>query len=528
MTWAHEVKNYENDKRRILDEGFLRPKQINIAAGSMKHQERVFDPLLQRYRDSGVEHKQRLMEETERVNHLNRAMDIQVVREQPFHILRHESKFDNIAPGQDPVRHDGHDKPRKAISNGAYPDTQQDFNIVSNLPHDTHHWNRPDLRPRHNEREGGKQRMVAAHRVRDFNILSNRYKGAPGEHEARVAKEAELNIMEAAHKHMKKNRFDPLAQQYNDPRHEESAKHCDDARDVEVRLRAEAMIPPSHAGRVSQFHDIVSNKVHDADMVKHLDALGEERKDRYRNRYIVEHNFHAQDLKGDHLKHSRKLNRVAPERFMQEDHGYCIVTNKGHGHGPKEKRMYAACAPPRKTPWEEVMHGHEIHAMLNERSASTPSLAPVAVAQDLGKPAAAAATPASSRYGAQPAATPGASQRGLQPAATLAASQRSLGGHGALSEAGSRTLSNASSRSAANLREPPGMTRPIPRSSSTPVLQASPAPADLPMSAVRTQKLPPPTPAFSASLSMTRAPAAPMIPGSPMGSVYSRPSAKAC
>merc|ERR1719487_2225483 len=103
-TWAHEVQKYETEKRRVLDEGFLRPPAMKLTAGQMKSQERVFDPLLQRYRDHETEYKQRLHEETERINHLNRAMDIQVLREQPHHILHHESKFDKIAPGQDPVR----------------------------------------------------------------------------------------------------------------------------------------------------------------------------------------------------------------------------------------------------------------------------------------------------------------------------------------------------------------------------------------------------------------------------------------
>merc|ERR1719375_2916430 len=48
---------------------------------------------------------------------------------------------------------------------------------------------------------------------------------------------------------MDKSRFDPVTQQFNDPKDEENAKHCDDAREVEVHLRAEEKIPPSYKGR---------------------------------------------------------------------------------------------------------------------------------------------------------------------------------------------------------------------------------------------------------------------------------------
>jgi len=294
-SWAHEVKTYEMEKRRVLDEGFLRPPAMQITAGRMKSQERVFDPLLQRYRNNETELKQRVSEEHERVNHLNRAYDIQTLREQPHHILHHCSKFDSIAPGQDPVRQPN--RLRKSVGKTTEPDTHQDFNIVSNIAYDDHHWNRPDQRPRCIERTGH-QRKIHASRIRDFNVVSNRY---PKNHEARVANEASLATQEAAHKFYTTRKFDPLTQVFNDPRDEENSKHCDDAREVEVHTRAVNMIPPSYKGRHTAFYDAVSNEVHDPQMVQYLEKMSDERKDRYKNRYIVEHNFHAQDIKGDHM-----------------------------------------------------------------------------------------------------------------------------------------------------------------------------------------------------------------------------------
>ena len=56
-------------------------------------QERTFDPVLGRYRDGQVESTQRHAEERERVAHLNRAKDIQILREQPFNILSQDWLF---------------------------------------------------------------------------------------------------------------------------------------------------------------------------------------------------------------------------------------------------------------------------------------------------------------------------------------------------------------------------------------------------------------------------------------------------
>jgi hypothetical protein len=272
-SWAHEIQTYETEKRRVLDEGFLRAPAMKLTAGQMKSQERVFDPILQRYRDHREEYRQRVAEETERINHLNRAMDIQVVREQPHHILHHESKFDTLAPGQDPTRQPH--KQRQLVGKSGVPDSQQDYNIISNIAHDDHHWNRPDHRPRCVERTGS-QRKIHASRVRDFNIVNNRY---PFHHEVRVKREAELNKLEAISKHKTQNRFDPVTQQFNDPKDEENAKHTDDAREVEVQLRSEQTIPPAYTGRHTNYYNAISNEVYDPQMVRYMETMEAERKD---------------------------------------------------------------------------------------------------------------------------------------------------------------------------------------------------------------------------------------------------------
>lgn len=521
-SWGEEMKKYEFEKRRALDEGFLRPQQMSLRAGQMKSQERVFDPLLQRFRDNATEYKQRVLEETARIDHLNRAMDIQVLREQPHHILHHQSKFDAIAPGADPTRQP--DKPRKHVGTSGIPDTQQDYNIVTNIPFDDHHWGRPDLRPRHAERKGH-QRKIQANRIRDFSIITNRYLD---DHEARTRRDGELNLAEATQKYKIANRFDPVSQQFNDPKDEECAKHCDDARDVETRLRAEAQIPVSYTGRPTEFYDVVSNKVHDHEMVKHIDTLEKERKHQYRNRHIVEHNFHAQDVKGDHLTQVRKLNKVAQDRFLEQERGYCIVTNQGYGHGPKEKPVHAPFTRPRKTPWEEIEHSHALHG----RSASTPSLSASAGEvrrPQLQQPPVEPSAPELSKRGGS-GSNRGAAAATLAPAQlsrgvsggsqpSRGASQRSLGEHSTLGEAGERTLGNT-----AQMRAPPGATRPIVRTPSEPALSAS-RPDLVTTIDTRTRRIPTP---YSNSMQLSQAPSAPKLPGSPVGSVYSRPSAQAC
>jgi len=353
-SWGAEIRNYETVKRHVLDEGFLRGPQARVTNGAMKRAERVFDPLLQRYRSGGTELEQRVLEETERVNHLNRAQDIAIMREQPFDIIRHESKLDAIAPGVDPTRF-GNPRRAEGQPGNALPDTTLDYNLISNMPFDSHHWARPELRPRCVERTAPRQRSVPQYQVKDFNIVTNRYSR---QHEAKSKRDSRANLLEATYKDAVQNRYDPVTQQFNDPHKEEFFRTCDDAHGVEMQMRATAQQPPSMKGRETEFYNMVTHEKHDDGMLKFYDKAEAGRKDRYNNRYIMEHNWHAQDIKGDHVNNTRKLNRAAPERFEEEaQRGYDIVSHRSHGHGTKSQTLYAPFSQARLTPWEQAHTG---------------------------------------------------------------------------------------------------------------------------------------------------------------------------
>jgi len=358
-TWASELQKYEDEKRFTVDEGLLRGPQVRVTNGQIKYKERKFDPLLGRYRDGGTELLQRTFEEKERVAHLNRAQDIQILREQPYHIIRHESRLP-----------EGPETTQKSRSCGApaHPTTAVDYNLISNLPFDVHHWARPEARPRCVERSPGQQRKVPAFTVKDFNIVTNRYHQ---NHEAKRKRDQRFELLEATQKYATRNRFDPVTQQFVDPRNEEVARTSDDARDVEIHMRAESQIPPSYKGRESAHYDVVTHKAHNPGMLQAYDVMQDERKERYRNRYIMEHNWHAQDIKGDHIENVRKMNRTAPERFEESTRrGFDIVNNRSYGRGPKAQTLYAPYTVPRQSPWEKAT-SHQMSATLPSSFGST-------------------------------------------------------------------------------------------------------------------------------------------------------------
>mmetsp|Transcript_85424 Transcript_85424/g.219944 ORF Transcript_85424/g.219944 Transcript_85424/m.219944 type:complete len:450 (+) Transcript_85424:74-1423(+) len=347
-TWAHSIKAYETQKRHVVDQGLVSGQQVRMVPGQVQQQERQFDPLLQRFRDNGTEADRRLHEERNRVAHLNRAKDIQIMREQPFNVVNHTSHLEALAPGVDPCRTH---KTRATHGRADMPDTAADFNIISNIGHDKHHWARPEDRPVCHSREP-RQRTVPTFINKDFDIVTNKYMD---NHDDRIQTEKRLRLLEATQKHMKQNKFDPLTQAFQDPRHEECVRAAEHAREAEFNLRAEHQMPPAYKGRQTNFYDMVNHKVHDPQMIKVWEQQEDARNTRYKNRHIVEHNFHVQDLKHDHVTNARRIQRIAPERFEeQRNRGYDIIDGKAHGSGPKERVLHAPMVRDRMTPWEKA------------------------------------------------------------------------------------------------------------------------------------------------------------------------------
>merc|ERR1711972_686297 len=152
------------------------------------------------------------------------------------------------------------------------------------------------------------------------------------------------------------NGFNPVTQQFNDPRTEEAVRTCMDAQDVERHLRANHQKPTSCKMRETAFYDMVSNHPHDKQMLRLHDEAAANRTGRYQNRYTMEHNWHAQDVKCDHITNVRATNRCAPARFEETTRkGYDIITNRKYGNGYKEQTLYCPWTTSKPEGWQRAL-----------------------------------------------------------------------------------------------------------------------------------------------------------------------------
>lgn len=345
-SWAEEVQDYQHERRVKVHPDLFKGRTVGYVRGENSKRERSYNPLLGRFLDQHREREQQDFEEKVKKNYLNMARDIQLRKEAPYDLITHERKFEALVPeALDPA------KPKELKC--PVPDTAVDYNIISNLRFDAHHWAHPQKRPIPKDRVP-KARMVPALLHKDFNILTNRYLE---HHEEKVERDRELNLLEAAEK-MRQQPFNPLSQKFCDARLEERMRACQDALTTEVKLRNEEAQPLSYRGNITNCYGMLSHQVKDPELMEYIKQSEGGRKVRYKTRFRFEEDVRHADVKQeDRVKRMKPL-QIAHERFTTEmERGYDILTNQDFGHRKEkhEKFLHTPRTKPLLTPWQKVI-----------------------------------------------------------------------------------------------------------------------------------------------------------------------------
>lgn len=85
--------------------------------------------------------------------------------------------------------------------------TNADYNILSNIPLQEHHFAAPDKRPPAPEEKKQKVKKMTTTGLRDYNIVTGRYLEL---HEDKLKADQEIQRAEAAYKYWQTHNFDPL------------------------------------------------------------------------------------------------------------------------------------------------------------------------------------------------------------------------------------------------------------------------------------------------------------------------------
>jgi len=342
-SWAADMRAYEREKRYHIEPHQVSGAMKNLPKGAISQREYAYDPLLGRFRDPGREAEQRQFEAEVCQAYMNMAKDLQVANQGEYNPITHEHELAGLVkdkpPGPGPA------------AKMAVPNSAVDFNIVSNISHDDHHWAHPKNRPYGKERIP-KRRMVPANLYKDFNVLTNRYLQ---DHEVKKMRDQELARLEAADKHRAANFFNPLTTKFVDSQMEERIRAAEDARDTEIKLRGENSEPLTHRGSVTKGYDLITHQVRDPDLIRYIVSAEKARKARFATKHQLDEDTRRRDVKFDDARMQSKIDSTSHERYMEIGRrGFDIVTNQEFGSARNQKFR-----PPPKTKdpvdvWEKI------------------------------------------------------------------------------------------------------------------------------------------------------------------------------
>lgn len=345
-SWSHDLQSYEKSKRWAVSPGHFQQPNAGLTTKAILRAERQYDPIVQRFRDPVQERIPQEFERQERLKQVNAAKDRQLSREQPYDLINFASR--TIPAEQTPPMHN---------MQPAMPSTAQEYNIVSNLPFSTHHWNASDRRPYCAARLEPTPRKVLAGNIKDFNIVTNRYLF---QHEGKEERDRAVARLDAGARIKKRGCYNPVLQQFDDPRQEEATiTHMDEVM-CEVRRVNEATQPPTVKGRSTTCYNMVSNEVIDPRRLQQLQDAENARTLRYKARFGLERNNRLDEVKFDDQEQEQRLERIGPQRFEEiVRRGYDVISNRVFGDGPNQQKFYTPRTASKTTSnvWDAIRAG---------------------------------------------------------------------------------------------------------------------------------------------------------------------------
>lgn len=97
---------------------------------------------------------------------------------------------------------------------------------------------------------------------------------------------------------------------FTDSEEEERMRVADTCHTLDAVERNMAQMPPSIKHRPSAYYNLLNHEVADAEILASIDLAEDERKERYKNKFIVDHNIHVADMNTDQIVEARKLNKA--------------------------------------------------------------------------------------------------------------------------------------------------------------------------------------------------------------------------
>ena len=173
--WGNEIKRYDYDKTHLAWRKNPIPEKISTQM--IIQNEQAFHPILQKYNDKDFDKNVRKREKSAVFSSIATNLDNQLKYEQTFNIINLQDRLKGFEKHPNyPVQKNFTNK-KKVMDIYA-----KNYNIISNLPLNEHHYDKPENRPKCNDAEINnniKRKLTYNYgHEKDFNIITTNTKSS--------------------------------------------------------------------------------------------------------------------------------------------------------------------------------------------------------------------------------------------------------------------------------------------------------------------------------------------------------------
>ena len=338
--WAEDIKKYYNNKK-ILKWG-RNPKPKIITNKIVKSQELLINPITQKYSNTKFESELKNQEGLNLKDSIAKGYDNELRIVQTYDIINLKDRFEVLKnhPNYPQENFKNSNKPKfKKIKISS---DERDYNILSNINLNLHHYDKPKNRPFINskikiEKKIKNEKII---QYKDYDILSNKYKNYNDE---KVNLDKQLSLINSSKKFFNSRNYDAVKGQYFDI--DKEIKYQEEMKIKNDKLR--------NAKRDSIFNPF-NNEIYDKSKYEELNQRMKNKILRFYLKPKIENYYHLQELKKDEQKSHSMRTKLDYKRFKEADkRGYDILNGNDNFNHYKNS---VNCRNEQR-PWELIKNG---------------------------------------------------------------------------------------------------------------------------------------------------------------------------
>ena len=341
--WENQIKKYDYNRTHLAWEKNPAPEKITTQM--VKQNESVFNPILQKYNDREFDKNLLQKEKNEIISAIIKNQDNQLIKEQTYNIINLQDRLKGFEKHPNyPIKKNIINK-RNKINND-----EKNFNILSNLPLNQHHYDKPENRPKCNNSEFKRKPKQFLRKERDFDIITSKYKNFNDE---KVKIDNEFTKIQTAKKFYNYNDYNPIKGEFfNQAKEQEYQEKIKEEQKNWGKERFKNM--PKYAKGNTDVYNLINLKVVDPQEFNNILKGEKDKKKRYEIRNKIENYYREKNI----LEQDREENKINKKDSYTR---YKELDNRQYDIIDLKERPYKEYAKKMKNKkfegWEKILNG---------------------------------------------------------------------------------------------------------------------------------------------------------------------------